>query len=107
VAGLTRVSIASAEKNYHDDNCEDGDLEEAAHLKRVVGVSFGRNSTDVLFEWPAKNFVLMGTDCPANALVSVALLLPSTVNAMRLPSIDRMSGTRCSRLISYSRPTSN
>jgi len=65
VAGLTRVSIASAEKNYHDDNCEDGDLEEAAHLKRVVGVSFGRNSTDVLFEWPAKNFVLMGTDCPA------------------------------------------
>ncbi len=57
--GLTRVSVASAEKNYHDGDCRDRDLEEAAHLKRVVGASFGRNSTDVLFEWPAKNFVLM------------------------------------------------
>jgi hypothetical protein len=38
-------------------------LEEAAHLKRVVGVSCVRNSTDVLFEWPAKNFVSMGRDC--------------------------------------------
>jgi len=38
-------------------------LVEAAHLKSVVGVSFGWNSTDVLFEWPAKNFVLMGSDC--------------------------------------------
>ncbi len=60
--GLTRVSVASAEKNYHDGDCGDRDLEEAAHLKRVVGASFGRNSTDVLFEWPAKNFVLMGKD---------------------------------------------
>ena len=63
--GLTRVSVASAEKNYHDGDCGDRDLEEAAHLKRVVGASFGRNSTDVLFEWPAKNFVLMGRDCLA------------------------------------------
>jgi len=61
VDGFTRVSVASAEKNYRDGNCGDRDLEEAAHLKRVVGVSFGRNSTDVLFEWPAKNFVLMGS----------------------------------------------
>ena len=65
VDGLTRVSVASAEKKYHDGNCGDRDLEEAAHLKRVVGVSFGRNSTDVLFEWPAKNFVLMDSDCLA------------------------------------------
>ena len=65
VDGLTRVSVASAEKNYYDGNCGDRDLEEAAHLKRVVGVPFGRNSTDVLFEWPAKNFVLMGRDCLA------------------------------------------
>jgi hypothetical protein len=36
-------------------------LEEAAHLKRVVGVSFGRNGTDVLFKWAADNFVLMGS----------------------------------------------
>jgi hypothetical protein len=65
VDGLTRVSVASAEKNYHDGNYGDRDLEEAAHLKRVVGVPSGRNSTDVLFEWPAKNFVLMGRDCLA------------------------------------------
>ena len=64
VDGLTRVSVATAKKNYHDGNCGDRDLEEAAHLKRVVGVSFWRNSTDVLFEWPAKNFVLMGSDLP-------------------------------------------
>jgi hypothetical protein len=63
VDGLTRVSVASAEKNYHDGNCEDHNLQEAAHLKRVVGVPFGRNSTDVLFEWPAKTLVLMGSDC--------------------------------------------
>jgi hypothetical protein len=37
-------------------------LEEAAHLKRVVGASFGRNSTDVLPERPAKDFVLMASD---------------------------------------------
>ena len=61
--GLTRVSVATAEKNYYDGNCGDRDLEEAAHLQRVVGVSFGRNSTDVLFGWPAKNFVLMASDC--------------------------------------------
>jgi len=61
VDGFTRVSVASAEKNYRDGNCGDRDLEEAAHLKRVVGVTFGRNSTNVLFEWPAKNFVLMGS----------------------------------------------
>ncbi len=61
--GLTRVSVASAEKNYHGGNCENHDLQEAAHLKRVVGVPFGRNSTDVLFEWPAKTSVLMGSDC--------------------------------------------
>jgi hypothetical protein len=42
-------------------------LEEAAHLKRVVGVSFGRNSTDVLFEWTAKKSVLMGSRCGPNA----------------------------------------
>jgi len=65
VDGFTRVSVATAEKNYHHGNCGDRDLEEAAHLKRVIGVSFGRNSTDVLFEWPAKNFVLMGRDCLA------------------------------------------
>jgi len=65
VDGFTRVSVASAEKNYRDGNCGDRDFEEAAHLKRVVGVSFGRNSTDVLFKWPAKNFVLMGRDCLA------------------------------------------
>ena len=58
--GLTRVSVATREKNYHDGNCGDRDLEEAAHLKRVVGASFGRNSTDVLFEWAAKKSVLMG-----------------------------------------------
>jgi hypothetical protein len=62
VGGLTRISVASAEKNHQDGNCGDRDLEEAAHFKRVVGVSFGRNSTDVLFEWPATNFVLMGRD---------------------------------------------
>jgi hypothetical protein len=61
VDGFTRVSVASAEKNYRDGNCGDRDLEEAAHLKRVAGVSFGRNSTDVLFEWAAKNSVLMGS----------------------------------------------
>jgi hypothetical protein len=60
VDGLMRVSVATAEKNYRDGNCGDSDLEEAAHLKRVVGVPFGRNGTDVLFEWPAKNFVSMG-----------------------------------------------
>jgi len=65
VDGLTRVSVASAEENYHAGNYGDRDWEEAAHLKRVVGVSFGRNSTDVLFEWPANNFVLMGRDCLA------------------------------------------
>ena len=65
VDGFTRVSVATGEKNYHHGNCGDRDLEEAAHLKRVIGVSFGRNSTDVLFEWPAKNFVLMGRDCLA------------------------------------------
>jgi len=53
VDGFTRVSVASAEKNYRDGNCGDRDLEEAAHLKRLAGVSFGRNSTDVLFEWAA------------------------------------------------------
>ena len=63
--GLTRISVASAEKNCHDRDCGDRDLEEAAHLKRVVEVSFGRNSTDVLFEWTAKNFDLMGRDCLA------------------------------------------
>jgi hypothetical protein len=62
VKGLTRVSVASAEKNYQDADCGDRDLEESAHLKRVVGVSFGRNSTDVLFEWPAMNFVFMGRE---------------------------------------------
>jgi hypothetical protein len=61
VDGFTRVSVASAEENYSDGNCGDRDLGEAAHLKRVVGASFGRNSTVVLFEWPAKNFVLMGS----------------------------------------------
>ena len=65
VDGLTRVSVASAEKNCHDGNCGSRDLEESAHLKRVVGVSFGRNSTDVLFEWPAMNFVFMGREYPA------------------------------------------
>jgi len=60
VDGLTRVSVASAEKNYYDGNCGDRDLEEAAHLKRVAGASFGRNGTDVLFEWPAKDSVFMG-----------------------------------------------
>ena len=60
VDGFTRVSVATGEKNYHHGNCGDRDLEEAAHLKRVIGVSFGRNSTDVLFEWPANNSVLMG-----------------------------------------------
>ena len=63
--GFMGVSVASAEKNCHDGNCRDRDLEEAAHLRRVVGESCGRNSTDVLFEWPAKNFVLMGRDCLA------------------------------------------
>jgi hypothetical protein len=62
VDGLTRISVARAEKNYHNGNYGDRDMEEAAHLKRVAGASFGRNSTDVLFEWPAKNFVLMGRD---------------------------------------------
>jgi hypothetical protein len=66
---LTRVSVASAEKNYHDGHYEDRDLEEAAHLKRVVGLSFGRNSTYVLFEWPAKNFALMGRDCLARVKI--------------------------------------
>jgi hypothetical protein len=65
VDGLTRVSVASAKKNYHNGDCGDRDLEEAAHLKRVVGASFGRNSTDVLFERAAKDFVLMGRDCLA------------------------------------------
>ena len=58
--GLMRVSVATAEKNRHDGDCEYRNLEEAAHLKRVVGVSFERNSTDVLFGWPAKSFVSMG-----------------------------------------------
>ena len=62
VDGFKRVSVASAEKNYRDGNCGDRDLKEAAHLKRVAGVSIGRNSTDVLFEWAAKNFVLMGSE---------------------------------------------
>jgi len=61
--GFTRVSVASAEKNYHDGGCGDRNLEEAAHLKRVVGVLFGPNSTDVLFERPVKTFVLMGSGC--------------------------------------------
>ena len=51
---LTRVSVASAEKNYHDGGCGDGNLEEAAHFKRLVDVSFRRNSTNVLFERAAK-----------------------------------------------------
>ena len=54
VDGLTRISVASAEKNDHDGNYRDHDLDEAAHLKRLVGVFFRRNSTDVLFEWPEK-----------------------------------------------------
>ena len=60
VDGFMGVSVASAEKNCYDGNCGDRDLEEAAHLRRVVGESCGRNSTDVLFEWPANNSVLMG-----------------------------------------------
>ena len=60
VHGLMRVSVATAEKNRHDGDCESGNLEETAHLKSVAGVSFRRNSTDVLFEWPAKSFVSMG-----------------------------------------------
>jgi hypothetical protein len=71
VDGFTRVSVASAEKNYRDGNCGDRDLEEAAHLKRVVGVSFGRNSTDVLFEWAVKKSVLMGSRCGPNATASI------------------------------------
>jgi hypothetical protein len=55
---LMRVSVASAQKNYHDGNCGERDLEEAAHLNRVVAVSVRRNSTNVLFDWP--EFVLMG-----------------------------------------------
>ena len=61
VDGLMRVSVATAEKkNYHSGDCGDRDLEVAAHLKRVVGASFRRNSTDVLFERPAKSSVSMG-----------------------------------------------
>ena len=66
--GLTRVSVASAEENYHDGDCGNRAWEEAAHLKRVVGASFGRNSTDVLFEWPAMNFVFMDRDCSQRAI---------------------------------------
>jgi len=65
VDGLMRVSVATAEKNRHDGDCEYRNLEEAAHLKRLVGVSVGGNSTDVLFEWPAKSFVSMGR-CSGN-----------------------------------------
>ncbi len=54
-----RVGVASAEKNDRDGNSGDRDLEEAAHLKKVVELSFARNSTDVLFKWPAKHFVCM------------------------------------------------
>jgi hypothetical protein len=57
---LMRVSVAAAEKNYHEGNRRDRALEEGTHLNRLVVVSFGRNGTDVLFEWPAMNFVLMG-----------------------------------------------
>jgi hypothetical protein len=63
VDGLMRVSVATAEKNRHDGDCEYRNLEEAAHLKRLVGASFGRNSTDVLSERPARSFVLMDSDC--------------------------------------------
>ena len=33
VDGFTRVSVASAEKNYRDGSCGDQDLEEAAYSK--------------------------------------------------------------------------
>jgi hypothetical protein len=60
VDGLMRVSVVTAEQNYRDGSQRDRALEETSHLKRLVVVSFGRNGTDVLFEWPAKNFVLLG-----------------------------------------------
>ncbi len=62
--GLTRVSVAGTQENCRDGDSGDRDLEEAAHLKRVVGVSTGRNGTDVLFKWPANNFVLMASRWP-------------------------------------------
>ena len=52
--GLARVSVASAEQNDQGGNDRDHDLDEAAHLKRLVARFFRRNSTDVLFEWPEK-----------------------------------------------------
>ena len=73
--GLTRVSVASAEKNYHDGDCGDRNLEESAHLKRVVGVCFGRNSTDVLFEWPAATSTEWAVNCFARGNITCPALI--------------------------------
>jgi hypothetical protein len=72
VDGLTRVGVASAKKNYHDGGYGNRNLEEAAHLKRVVGVLFGQNSTVVLFERPVKTFVLMGSAATTTFLLRSA-----------------------------------
>jgi hypothetical protein len=77
--GFTRVSVASAEKNDRDGNCGDRDLEKAAHLKRVVGVSFGRNSTDVLFEWAAKKSVLMGSRSRVSEIAAGSIPVTSPI----------------------------
>ena len=87
VHGFTRVSVVSAEENDRDGNCGDRDLQEAAHLKRVVGVSFGRNSTDVLFEWAAKNFVLMA----ANTFISEFARSCPSFRRLRIVALGHLS----------------